>query len=56
MTAAQYVAVIVLAWVVLIAGIVAFFRGAKWLDKTVEEEMNAIAPAPWCSDRKGERE
>lgn len=45
MTAAD-VALAIFAWVVLIALILAFFRGAKWIDKTIDEEMNAIAPAP----------
>lgn len=39
MTAAD-VALAIFAWLVLIALIVAFFRGAKWIDRVVDEEMN----------------
>lgn len=55
MTPAQIVSLIVLSWLVLIALIVALFHGWRWIDNAIDTEMNAIAPAPWGSNRKGER-
>lgn len=42
MTAATFVAVTALGWVVLIAIIVAIFHGAKWIDKAIDEEMDQV--------------
>ena len=55
MSAAAFVGLIALAWVVLIAVIVAIFHAGKWIDNAIEEECNAIAPAPCGLERKGER-
>lgn len=56
MTAATFVAVTALGWVVLIAIIVAIFHGAKWIDKAIDEEMNVIAGTPSGFDRGAQRE
>lgn len=56
MTAADFVALIALAWIVLLAAILALFHGAKWLDRVIDEEMNAIAPAPWGQHRRQREE
>lgn len=42
MSAASYVAIIALAWVALIAAIVAVFHGAKWLDQVIDSEMDQV--------------
>ncbi len=54
MSAATFVAVTALAWVVLIAVIVALFHGWRWIDSAIDSELNAIAPAP-CGHSKGEQ-
>ena len=42
MSAPTFVAIIALAWVVLLALIVALFHGWRWVDRAVDEEMNGI--------------
>ena len=51
MSAATFVALIALAWIVLIALVVSLFHAQRWIDKAIEEECNAIAPAP-CGPRQ----
>lgn len=47
MSAAAYVLVMCIAWIVLIALVVSLFHGWRWIDNAIDEELNAIAPAPW---------
>ena len=56
MTAATIIGLGIVAWVILLALILALFHGWRWIDDALDTEMNAIAPAPWGSNRKGERE
>jgi len=55
MSPAAYVVVMCIAWIVLIALVVSLFHAQRWIDKAIDEEMNAIAPAPCGLERKGER-
>lgn len=42
MSAEAFVALIALAWIVLLALIVAIFHGAKWLDQVIDSEMDQV--------------
>lgn len=55
MSGAVYAIAIVLAWFALLAAVVAIFHAQRWIEDAIEEEMNAIAPAP-CGPRQETRE
>lgn len=42
MSPAAYVVVMCIAWIVLLALIVAIFHGAKWLDQVIDSEMDQV--------------
>lgn len=54
MSAWAIVAITILSCVVLLVLLVAGFRGWRWIEDAIEEEMNAIAPAP-CGHSRGEQ-
>ena len=56
MTAATYIFVMIVAWIALLAAVIAIFHAQRWLDDVIDDELNAIAPAPCGPDMKGQRE
>lgn len=56
MSATAYVAVMVLAWIALIAVVVALFHAQRWIDETIDEEMNLSAGGYGPANRGERRE
>lgn len=53
MSPAAYVVVMCIAWIVLIAVVVSLFHAQRWIDKTIDEELNATFTTHHREDRNG---
>lgn len=56
MSAALYVAVMCLAWIALLAVVIAIFHAQRWIDETIDEEMNLSAGGYGPANRGERRE